>query len=107
MVGPYKILRIVSLVVTLCVAISVPLSQPTVRLPNSIYERIQTAVTCRRIPGLAVSVVFNGQDVMSTGFGLADVESNTTVNDSTKFLLGSVSKTFTATLLGMLLTDNK
>ena len=47
-----------------------------------------------------------GDEVWSSGFGTADFSSQTRVDNNTLFNIGSVTKSFTATLLGMLLKDN-
>lgn len=48
------------------------------------------------VPGAAVAVVRDGENVWSTGYGLASVEKGTAVNADTVFQVGSVSKTLTA-----------
>ena len=42
----------------------------------------------------------------SSGFGTADFSSQSNVDTNTLFNIGSVTKSFTATLLGMLLKEN-
>lgn len=74
-------------------------------LPESVSSLIRRAVDCRRAPGLSLSVVHRGRVVLATGFGSADVEEGIGANESTKFFIGSITKTFTATLLGMLLEE--
>jgi beta-lactamase class C len=49
------------------------------------------------IPGMAVGIVFNGQSYVFN-YGAASRASGKPVNDDTLFEIGSVSKTFTATL---------
>lgn len=49
------------------------------------------------VPGMAVGVTVDGQDFF-INYGLANREKNTPVSKTTLFELGSISKTFTATL---------
>ena len=52
-----------------------------------------------RIPGMSAAVVRDGHLVWSHGFGLADVEGKVAANDSTPYVIASLTKTFTSTLL--------
>ncbi len=49
------------------------------------------------VPGMAVAVTVDGQDFFFN-YGVASREKNTRVSEATLFELGSISKTFTATL---------
>lgn len=60
-----------------------------------------------KIPGMSVSVGINGQIVWSEGFGYADVENRVPVTPVTKFRIGSVSKTLTASALALLYEQGK
>ena len=53
-------------------------------------------------PGLSVAVAVNGEIVWAEGFGYVDVDSRTPLTPSTRFHLGSVSKTLTAAALALL-----
>jgi CubicO group peptidase (beta-lactamase class C family) len=52
-----------------------------------------------RIPGLSAAVVRDGHLIWSHGFGLADVEGKIPATDSTPYVIASLTKTFTSTLL--------
>ncbi|CAH1778293.1 unnamed protein product [Owenia fusiformis] len=54
---------------------------------------------CRGIPGLAISIVYNNQIAYTKGYGYSDLETSVEVTSQTKFAIGSVTKSFTATLL--------
>lgn len=55
------------------------------------------------IPGMAISISYNGKIIFSEGFGYADLKNKISVNpSSTKFDIGSVSKVITATALASL-----
>lgn len=60
-----------------------------------------------KIPGMSVSVAVHGKIVWSQGFGFADVENRTMVTPLTKFRIGSVSKTLTASALALLYEQGK
>ena len=53
-------------------------------------------------PGAALAVIKDGQVVLLRGFGVADVETGREVTPDTRFAVGSTTKAFTATLIGML-----
>jgi CubicO group peptidase (beta-lactamase class C family) len=58
------------------------------------------------IPGLAVGVWLDGIE-QSAGFGVTSVENPLPVTSNTLFQVGSISKTFTATALMMLMEAGK
>lgn len=61
----------------------------------------------RRIPGLSVVVVRDGDIVRAGHYGLANVELNVPVNEVTSFRIGSMSKAFTAAALMLLVEDGR
>lgn len=67
-----------------------------------IAEQVERAMSEHHTPGVALAVVKDGEVVMLRGFGLADVESGRAVTPDTRFAIGSTSKAFTATVIGML-----
>lgn len=60
-----------------------------------------------RVPGMAVAVVEKGQLIYAKGFGVKSAGQKDSVNEKTIFQIGSVSKTFTATQLAMLVDEGK
>jgi CubicO group peptidase (beta-lactamase class C family) len=56
------------------------------------------------IPGVSVGVWFDGREILAC-YGVTSVENPLPVEPDTLFLLGSVTKTFTATLLMRLVAD--
>lgn len=60
-----------------------------------------------KVPGLAISLVKDGKVVFAEGFGLRDVQKNLKVTPHTIFAIGSCSKAFTATAMGILVDEGK
>ena len=52
-----------------------------------------------RIPGLSVAVVRDGRVVLARGYGLSDLEAQVPATAETVYPIGSITKTFTATLM--------
>ena len=55
------------------------------------------------LPGLSISIGSQNKLIWSEGFGYADIEQKVSVTPSARFRIGSVSKTLTATAVGILL----
>src|SRR5215468_766115 len=64
-------------------------------------------VLSRGVPGFAVAVAVSGKIVWSEGFGYADLEEHVPVRPTTKFRIGSVSKSLTAAALVRLIEAKK
>ncbi len=60
-----------------------------------------------KIPGLAIAIARDSQVVWSKGYGFRDVEHQLPVTPRTLFAIGSITKSFTASLLGMLADSGK
>lgn len=59
------------------------------------------------VPGTAVAIVKDGKVVFAAGFGYRDVKKERKVTPDTLFAIGSCSKAFTATILGILVDEGK
>ena len=59
------------------------------------------------VPGTALAIVRGDEVIFSRGFGVADVEKKTPVTQNTPFFIGSATKAFTATLVGMLVDEGR
>ncbi len=70
-------------------------------------ELAASALEEANLPGLSVAVGIDGAIVWSEGFGYADVELRVPVTPLTRFRIGSVSKPFTATAIGLLYENGK
>lgn len=60
-----------------------------------------------KVPGLAICVVKNGKMIFAEGYGYRDVAGKQKVTTNTLFAIGSSSKAFTATLIGILVDQGK
>ncbi|HEV8363011.1 MAG TPA: serine hydrolase [Gemmatimonadaceae bacterium] len=68
---------------------------------------ITKAMADWKMPGLAVAIVRNDSVLWAKGYGVRTFGSNDRVDDKTLFEIGSSSKSFTATIVAMLVTDGK
>jgi len=62
-------------------------------------DRLFQPVNGDKTPGAAVLVIRDGEVVLKKGYGMADVAGNLRNTPKTRFLLASVTKTFTATAI--------
>lgn len=60
-----------------------------------------------KAPSISLGVMHEGKAIFRKSIGLRDVESNLEANSDTSYLIGSCSKMFTATALGVLVADKK
>lgn len=60
-----------------------------------------------QVPGMAIAVVKDGKVILAKGYGYRNVKKKLPVTPDTLFAIGSCTKAFTATLLGMLADDGK
>jgi len=58
-------------------------------------------------PGCVVGVIEDGQVTYTKGFGMANIEKGIPFTPNTEFCIGSVTKQFTATCIGLLVQEGK
>jgi len=68
---------------------------------------IDAAVNKFEIPGLAVGIIKNGEIVLANGYGYANADTKTEVNENTLFGIASCSKAFTAACIAILVDEGK
>jgi len=68
---------------------------------------IDSLVNKHHAAGLAVAVIEKGETIYSKGFGYRDYERKLPVTEHTVFGIGSCTKAFTATVLGILESEGK
>lgn len=69
-----------------------------------VKQTLDPLLEAQAIPGMSVAVLYKGR-TQFVNFGVADVESRRVVTENTLFELGSVSKTFTGVLAGVLIRN--
>ena len=74
---------------------------------NRLAEQLEQRRKDLHIPGMAIAVVQDDEVILVRGFGLADLENETPVTPETIFAIGSITKSFTATLVGMLVDEGE
>jgi CubicO group peptidase (beta-lactamase class C family) len=74
---------------------------------KGLSEFMTKAMAEWKVPGVAVAVVKDGKVILAEGFGLRDVKNNLKVTPQTVFAIGSSTKAFTATTVGLLTDDGK
>ncbi|XP_074653589.1 uncharacterized protein LOC141907747 [Tubulanus polymorphus] len=73
---------------------------------DSIKTFVRETIACRKVAGLGLTVVQDGQILIVDGFGTRKVDESAPVNQSTLFCIGSITKGFTSTLLASLISRN-
>jgi CubicO group peptidase (beta-lactamase class C family) len=74
---------------------------------QDVDQRMKKIMTDWNVPGCAVGIVKGGKLVYAKGFGYRDVEKGLPVTPDTLFAIGSNTKQFTATAVGMLVDEGK
>ena len=74
---------------------------------DEVDDYVRAQMKEQRIPGLALAIVRHGQIVKAAGYGVADVDNDVPVTPETVFELASITKQFTATLIMMLVEEQK
>lgn len=74
-------------------------ARPTSATIDALAER---TLRLFNVPGLALAIVQDGQPVFARGYGLRDRERNRPVDPRTLFGIGSITKSFTAAALALL-----
>lgn len=100
----------ISLAVILWTAAPLLPAQKAPVIPQALqgFDRFAAAAMAElKVPGLAVAVVKDGKLVYAQGFGYRDLAAKLPVTPETVFGIGSCSKAFTATTMGILVDEGK
>ena len=97
--------KILAVVITTSVCTACAQSQSQ---PNTIKERVDNyfAENPGKFSG-AIEIQENGKTVYQNVFGFVDKENNIRVSQETKFVIGSISKTFTSVMVLKAVKDGK
>ncbi len=60
-----------------------------------------------KVPGLALAIVRGGEPLLLKGYGVRDIDTQQPVTTDTQFLLCSITKSFTAAGLGLLVDERR
>lgn len=74
---------------------------------QELEKYLQAEMKKQQIPGLTYAIVLNGKIIESGALGLANVGLNVPATLNSKFNIGSIGKTFTATSIMLLQKDGK
>lgn len=89
----------------LCMALAVCAGSIQAQDIDSLTPAFEAALEQWDVPGIAIAVVKDGEIIYARGFGVRDLRGDDPVDPDTLFAIGSTSKAFTATALGMLKDD--
>jgi CubicO group peptidase (beta-lactamase class C family) len=76
-------------------------------IPPSLDRYIERGMGAFDVPGLAIAIVKDGDVVLTKGYGVRDKEGGGAVDADTVFGIASISKSFTAAALAMLVEEGK
>ncbi len=74
---------------------------------DSLDKYVTDALASWKIPGVSVAVVKDGKVILMKGYGVKELGNPDKVDENTLFMIGSNTKAFTATALGILQHENK
>lgn len=74
---------------------------------DSLELQIQQLIKDFEIPGLSIGIVRNDSIIFSKGYGNLEIHKERKVDENTIFGIGSISKSFTALTLGILVDEGK
>jgi CubicO group peptidase (beta-lactamase class C family) len=81
--------------------------QAVAQVPAGFDARVEQAMRSRDVPGMAISIVKDGQIVHAKGYGVRRLGGTDTVDADTIFPTGSTGKAVTAAALAILIDDGK
>ena len=96
-----------NIITLLLLATNITFGQKTDLRLNGIDIEIENVLKAYNAAGLSIAVVENNKTIYSKGFGFRDLENKLPVTANTIFPIGSITKSFTASLLGIFENQNQ
>jgi CubicO group peptidase (beta-lactamase class C family) len=85
-------------------AAAAPAAKPTL---DGLDEFVAQVMKDWKVPGLALGIVQDGKVTLVKGYGYRDMEKQLPVTPATLFAIGSITKSFSVTTLGMEMDEGK
>ncbi|MDR3227012.1 MAG: serine hydrolase, partial [Prevotellaceae bacterium] len=82
-------------------------AQDYTKINAKIDSVVSVVMSDWKIPGMAVAILKNNEVIHKKGFGTKSPEEFLPINENTVFQIGSVSKSFTAAMIAMLVDEGK
>lgn len=86
--------------------VEIPPNPYLVELVDTVDTHIKNLIAKKKVPGVAVAIVHQGNTVYKKAFGVKEVNTIFPVDTNTVFRIASVSKGFAAALTGVLVSNN-
>ncbi|MFC1910412.1 serine hydrolase [Chloroflexota bacterium] len=106
-----KLILVLLFTITLltgCSATATPAITPELQQKlDLLVEQLEQQRQTLHVPGMAIAVVKDDEVILTHGFGVANFEKARPVTPETIFAIGSSTKSFTSTIVGMLVDEGK
>ncbi len=102
------VLLLTCIILAGCSAPATPVIAPELQQKlDLLIDQLEQQRLTLHVPGMAIAVVKDDEVILTQGFGVSNVEDETPVTPKTIFAIGSSTKSFTSTLVGMLVDEGK
>lgn len=98
-------LKLIFVGILLLFSVSLGLSQGLT--PHQIDSLVQKAMETFNVPGMAVSVLKDGEVIVEKGYGIQSIKTQKPVNTKTRFGIASNTKAFTTAAIAQLVDEGK